>query len=340
MRIKVLSIIALLFTISCIRKNIYDSSTSPVDSLFRNRYEFGMISQGDNRPDFDWKKDSINLFLIALHKKIDQKKFQEKAGWTNEIMDEKIQFLINKGWVHESDKGLKPTVFIATNSEGIELFKYGRPLAEIIAQSIGEEIPLIKEKFKNSGLSDKYNFDSISFLVLSNVLLDNWQIRKVEELYLKKESRPMRHGKHYYACIMENTNYPREEFGIYGNLYTRINNKTLIAIYGNNREVATEKLKNNQAFCDSVLKAATTITPELNNFFVKIAEDFRPKLINILNEQNNYSHRVYQKMGYSEEITFEEFFIFWYHFIYTDATNILANNKQLTLPEEGNFFYR
>jgi hypothetical protein len=70
------------------------------------------------------------------------------------------------------------------------------------------------------------------------------------------------------------------------------------------------------------------------------AEDYRPKLLNILNEQTDYSHMVYEKLGYSDEITFEEFFIFWYHFIYTDATNILAKNNKLIIPEEGNFYYK
>jgi len=63
------------------------------------------------------------------------------------------------------------------------------------------------------------------------------------------------------------------------------------------------------------------------------------KLLKILNEQTDYSRKVFEKTVYSDEIAFEEFFIWWYHFIYTDATNILAKRNKLTIPKEGNFYY-
>ena len=36
--------------------------------------------------------------------------------------------------------------------------------------------------------------------------------------------------------------------------------------------------------------------------------------------------------------SFEEFFIWWYHFIYTKVTDILAENRVLTIPKEGNIY--
>ena len=113
-----------------------------------------------------------------------------------------------------------------------------------------------------------------------------------------------------------------------------------MSIYGNNRIIVNERLNNDSAFSDSILNVALRLTPELYNFFEEIADNYRPKLLNILNEQTDYSREVYKQTGYSDEIAFEEFFIWWYHFIYTDATNILANRNKLTIPEEGNYYYR
>ena len=45
-------------------------------------------------------------------------------------------------------------------------------------------------------------------------------------------------------------------------------------------------------------------------------------------------------MGYSKEITFDEFFIWWYHFIYTKATNLMAEENMLKVPVGGNFSYQ
>ncbi len=320
--------------------NNQKSSQELLNHIFTSQYRHSIISKGDNLPDFDRRKDSINLFLVALHQRIEPKEFQKKAGWSDELMKEKTQLLIDKGWMIKDNNGLRPTVFIVSDEQGNELYMYGMPLAKKIAQSIEKEIPSIKEKFKATLLPDNYNFDSMSFLILSDVLLDNWQIMEMEAAYLKKENRPERHGKFYYASIMEHANTDFEPFGIYGNQYGKINDTTYMSIYGKNRIIVNERLKNDSAFGDSILKAALKLTPQLYNFFDEIAKDYKPKLLKILNEQTDYSHKVYEKSGYSDEIAFEEFFIWWYHFIYTSATNILAKRNWLTIPEEGNFYYK
>lgn len=338
MKTSLLLLLTILFTVG---SNFgQEASQELLDNIFSNFYDRSIISRGNNRPDFDTRKDSIDLFLVALNEKIDQTKFQEKAGWSDEMLKEKIHLLTNKGWLINDNKGVRPSIFIASDRQGRELYEYGKPLAMKIAQFIENEIPSIKEKFQRSGSSDKYHFESLSFLILSNVLLDNWQIMEVEKAYLKKENRPERHGKYYYCSIMENANYPREAFGIYGNQYGKINDSTVLSIYGNNRDIVNERLYSDPAFRDSVLNVAIKLTPELYNLFDEIAEDFRPKLLNILDEQSDYSHTVYQKTGYSDRIKFEEFFIWWYHFLYTDATNILAKMNKLTIPNGGNFYYK
>ena len=166
----------------------------------------------------------------------------------------KIVFLKDKGWLTDDDKGLRPTVFIATDQQGKELFQYGRSLAEKIALSIEETLPSIKKKFKAKGLTEDYDFDSMSFLILSNVLLDNWQI--------------------------------------YGNQFGKINDTTYLSIYGNNRIVVNERLRNDEEFKDSILNVALELTPALYNFFEEIAEDYRPVLLKLLDEQTGYSNEI------------------------------------------------
>jgi hypothetical protein len=338
MKTKSFLLLSILLAAGC--DNNQKSSQDILNHIFITQYRHSIISRGDNLPDFDRRKDSINLFLVALHQRIDPREFQKKAGWSDELMKEKTQLLIDKGWLVNDNKRLRPTIFIVSDEQGNELYRYGKPLATEIAQSIEKEIPSIKEKFKATGLSDNYDFDSMSFLILSDVLLDNWQLMEMEATYLKKENRPERHGKFYYASIMEHANTDYEPFGIYGNQYGKINDSTYMSIYGKNRIIVNERLKNDSVFGDSILNVALKLTPELYKFFEEIAKDFKPKLLKVLNEQTDYSRKVYEKSGYSDEIAFEEFFIWWYHFIYTSATNILANRNYLTIPEEGNFYYK
>ena len=61
-----------------------------LNHIFSTKYEHSIISKGDNLPDFDRRKDSIALFLVALHENIEPGKFQEKANWSDEELEAKI----------------------------------------------------------------------------------------------------------------------------------------------------------------------------------------------------------------------------------------------------------
>ncbi|MBL3658293.1 hypothetical protein [Fulvivirga sediminis] len=72
-----------------------------------------------------------------------------------------------------------------------------------------------------------------------------------------------------------------------------------------------------------------------NHYFLST---IKPKHIDVLRKTQIILKR-YEKTGYQEEITFEEFFIWCYHFIYTKATDVMGERKMLEAPEKGNFEY-
>lgn len=308
-----------------------------LDYIFNSYYEHKMISSGDNFPDFNPAQDSVDLFLVALHEKLDLNTFQKKVGWSDEFLQEKINFLKSKNWL-KGDKNPKPTIFIVSNEQGMDLYEHGRPIAEQIAESVLQEIPSVKDKFFISELSSKYNFEEWSFFILSDVLLDNWQINNVEAEFLKKNNRPQRHGKNYYYSLMENIQFPKENFGIYGNQYHSIGDDFTLIVYGNNRNIANSKIRTDITFLDSLIANAPKLTDSELNLFEQFASDFKPKLLKILSKNKSYIENVFKKTGYINEISFEEFFIWWYHFIYTDITNILQDKNELVIPEDGNFY--
>jgi hypothetical protein len=44
-------------------------------------------------------------------------------------------------------------------------------------------------------------------------------------------------------------------------------------------------------------------------------------------------------MGFDKETSFEEFFIWWYHIIYTKATDVLIEQNIIKSPKNGLFYY-
>ena len=291
-----------------------------LNEIFNKKYQHKMISSGDNFPDFNVRKKKMDLILIALHEDVPLKEIQSKVEISHEEMDSIIQLLTSKSWLHKINGQYKPQVFIATNEDGKLLYEYARPISSKIVARIQEQLPEIQDQFEHTQLSNQYAFEDWAFLILSNVLLDNWQINHVEKQFLGKSARPVRHGKNYYAAILE-SNTDRESFGIYGNQFGQV------SVYGNNRKKADLSARN------------YVVSKSDGAVFIQMADDFSVDLLKILDEFKPYCYEVYEKTGYSEEITFEEFFIWWYHFIYTQATDLMAEMNLLKVPESGNFVY-
>jgi len=309
-----------------------------LEAIFSKQYENKMISSGQNFPDFYVEDDSLDLFLIALHEQIPVNKFQRKVGWNDETLNAHITFLKSKDWLVPGDV-LKPSIFIASQADGEALYTHSTPIALQISRAIEENLYSIEKAYQNTALSKTQDFESMAFFILSDVLLDNWQINAVEREFLKAETRPERHDNHYYYAIMEHSSAPKEAFGIYGNQYRKVNDSLSLSIYGNNRNVANAKLRNDPEFLEHLLGSAPRLSTDDQKEMGDIAALFKPVLLDVLEDHREYIQHVYQTSGYAEDISFEEFFIWWYHFIYTQTTNMLDEAGTLTIPEAGNFYY-
>ena len=315
MKIKLFIIVILYFT------NSIKAQSTNVQKIFSSKYQVTFISRGNNFPNFSTEKNDIKPFLVTLHNNISIKDFQKINGFSNSKIKRIEKLLIRKNWAHKNNDTLKPSIFIATKKDGEKLYEYANPISIEIVNSIKNEISSIKENFSKTDISKSQTFEDWSFFILSNVLLDSWQIKSVEKEFLQNIERPKRNGKNYYASLLEITG-EKESFNIYGNQSGQL------SVYGNNRDNAIAR--NNKNYISKID----------NQIFKEISDNFLPYLISILKNNKKYSLKVYNDLGYSNEITFNEFFIWWYHFIYTQTTNMMFEQGMLTIPKDGNFIYK
>lgn len=292
-------------------------------------YIWGYICSGDNFPAFTHSSDSLRLLLISLHLGIPPEEFCKTYNWPAETYSEYLSFSMEKNFISERNNIIYPNVMIISDPEGQSMFAAGEQIATQIADAIISHLDTIKGIYQKSDISARIAFDSICFFLLSDVLLDNWQINSVEKEFLKKE-RPLRHGKNYYISLSQNIKPEIEPFGIYGN-----DGNDDINMYGNNRYNFKNEQERNEARKKVILFKKSDAL-----IFQRLASDFNPILIRIMNENRSYLEDQYSKTIYAKEISFEEYFIWLYHFIYTRATNILAEKKYLKIPENGNFIYK
>ncbi len=291
-------------------------------------YEWKMISRGDNRPDFDPNEKSLKALIVSLHQDIPPAEFQKSSGMNPKTYIEMIHYLESKNFLYEKEGKCRPSCMVVSDQEGNELFRRAEPLARKIADTIMANLDVYKSEYSKTTLAQTTPFEKVAFFLLSDILLDSWQISNVENEYLAHE-RPLRNGKNYYCAYFQNLHPQRESFGIYGN--AGFNG---FSVYGNNRK----HIDRNAAW--EKFEQMAFITMDDNAIFEKMASFYRPILIEILKKNRSYAERAYAETRYAREVSFEEFFIWWYHFIYTRATDILAEKSCLTVPESGNFYYR
>jgi len=166
-------------------------------------------------------------------------------------------------------------------------------------------------------------------------MLDMGQIGNVEKQFLKTE-RPLRNGKRYYLALFEkDTTTQTEPFGIYENQGLDKSDSIHIGVYGNTRINSNIGWQN---YKDKNLHYFNK--KDFDIFYNQMPKVFLPTLISILEKNKTYFKKVYTELGYNKEVTFNEFFIWWYHFIYSEATNLLIEDEIIKEPNGGLFYYK
>jgi hypothetical protein len=316
-----LSIVLLLALYSCnSRENLQD--------VLNTEYEEHFISSGNNFPQISLYENDRYKFLVGLHNEFEPQDVQLALNWTDETFTKEVAILKENGYLTGVGNNLSPSISIVMQNEGELMFEQSEKVANAIARSIEQDLDRYKHFHKNLELSAKAPYEQFSFFLFSNVLLDNWQINHVEQEFLKKE-RTLRHGNRYYIQYAEkNPLNEKEVFGIYGNQYN-CNDSVCIITYGNNRN-------NHQLGFEELLALdIPTITTNDQVMLDSIAEAFKPELLTILEQNKPEFIKHYNESRYVNELSFEEYFIWYYHFLYTRVTDILNDKGLIQIPEDG-----
>ncbi|MCJ7757936.1 MAG: hypothetical protein MUP24_07280 [Gillisia sp.] len=322
------SLIILLFA------NCSNDNGRSISNIKNSSFDKGGISKGNNSPNSIIYEDNVDVLLVSMFYGKSIEEIQKALGWEDPKMQETTDLLIENGMLTENNGVYTPTVFVLPLKEGIALKKESNLIANEISDSIVAILDEFKELHKKMDISKQVSFNDLSFFYLSDILLDMGQIGNVESLFLKKE-RPMRNGKNYYFAIMEKDTTKKEEaFGIYGNLGLHNNDSIYIGVYGNTRaqEAGWDDYKNKEVYSFS--------KNDYSILFNQFNKKFTPTLINILEKNNAEFLKLFNEYGYSGKISFEEFFIWYYHLIYTEATNELIKKKVIKKPGSGLFYYQ
>ncbi|MGD0016571.1 MAG: hypothetical protein ABSC38_03515 [Verrucomicrobiia bacterium] len=317
-------------------------SERPIADLLVNQYELSLISRDDNHPNIDVTQDNLYAILVLLHHGVPPNLIRAHFKWTEDEWQKRLGVLEKSEYVKKSADGqFVPSIMIMTLDDGRGMKNNCGDLAEKTAASIEQAIPSIKDRVALIGPLKRFSFQELSLLILSDVMLDQWQINNVEREFMRKD-RPLRHGKHYYAALQEKSKGATGgAFGIYGNQVERHDNFYL-CYYGNQRY--TKEAQERRDRLKNAFSADGTVScPILDDNSVaeldSLAASFKPKLLTLLNEFRPYLEKQYSSSRFATEISFEEYAIWWYHIFYSAVTDQLIQRGSITLPEGKVAFY-
>lgn len=324
-----ITVLTVMILASCSANN-----NRTVDDILNSSFRVYQIS-GYQGPNIDIKKDSLAQFLTALHYTIPLSEIENALEWSPETTERNIDALIENKLLTKKGDDLQPALGIITLERGKLLEEKAQNVANEIADSLHNWLPEIKAIHNETNISKKHDFRELSLFYLSNVILDNFQIQRVEEEFLNQQ-RPLRNGSRYYLAIVEDDLAGNTEpYGIYGNRGLFWSDSIGISVYGNRRTETNVDWdnyedKNIHVFDEHDTQLITQKMPDL----------FFPTLLDILNRNRPGFEATYHELNFDEEVSFEEFFIFWYHWIYTETTDVLIERDIIQEPQNDMFYYQ
>ena len=132
----------------------------------------------------------------------------------------------------------------------------------------------------------------------------------------------------------------------YGNTEVNSLEKIGAVIFGNeDRHPSFNKNVTKEQHAKLTLKSFEELKELVNKqdfdiFYNQMPKVFLPTLVDILENHKPYFKKVYTELNYDKEISFEEFFIWWYHIIYSETTNKLIKDNIIVKPKNGLFYYK
>jgi len=299
----------------------------------------------------------------------------------------RIEILVREDLVKpDEDYGYLPTCLIITLKDGRELSKTAHEFAGEALPIVLKHLPDVIKKYDELEGFKEIPFSGASLLILSDVLLDAWQINDIERLFLKKERTP-RNGMNYYFSFQEKLKDQNvEAFGIYGNAYRTYGN-LVFGLYGNARNMGAnfmtiskneltewfgmDEQEDIRKFMGNLLQelvrlvenpgykikdtfqtgfeklnmmnsgklSIPVIYPGDNKKLIEMKDLVTNDLLQFLEEKKPLLQESYNNSIYAEEVTLEEYLIWWYHFFYTELTEQMITQTIIQRPSTGVISY-
>ncbi|HDR7779527.1 hypothetical protein ACTFQO_04560 [Bacillus cereus group sp. MYBK29-1] len=335
------------------------TNNSP-ENILHTAYEAKMISSGDNSPSIKIKGTKLQYLLAMLHLGFESNIVKMVLGWTNEEFEERINSLEVEGLLKQTGGRYYPTCMVITACEGKKLYNLCEPL-------IKQTLKII-ENHSNSLLLYSgvlLDFGQINYIE-ENYLKKKRPLRNKKRYYYAIQEQELADIEAFGMYGNTYLDLGEVQIGLYGN--SRYSTLNLITA---NNEIFEEYFQNTNTdinykkkqLVKGFVAADRQIDLHLNVVYEKlglyqnsqpvipvfkstdlfilneIANTISEDLVLLFNENDKPLKQYFASSRYSKEITYVEFFIWWYHFFYTKVTEELIKQGVIITSTQKNQTY-
>ncbi len=301
------------------------STKKNINEVLQGAFIIKTIPQNDSI-ETELNKKYFKEILILLHNNFDKDKIKKHLGLNDAEYEEKINFLYGNSLIKKKDNGtFVPSCMIVDLENREQLKNIAKPIGKTAAEIIVARLSKIKSfysehfteaDYKRKSEFVKNSFDAVSLFVLSNVVLNKWQLKNIQENFIKSLP-PKRGNKKFYAALFQLKD-SNDSLIYFEKAYKELDDS--IKVYSknyfekNSYQVASKKIM------DYVV---LQINKNEEKYFDEMAAIISNDLIENLNKQKPKLVKYYLNSVYKEETTFWEWLNWLYQFIVTEATDEL-----------------
>ena len=331
---KIIIVLLILLLTAC-------SSKKNISDVLRNNFEFRTISNGYSTPFISLKKDHLKEILLLLHYKFTPEKIKEHFNLNDSVYNIRINDLFGEGLIKKTSKGdFVPTCMVVDAEEGKTIKNTADSLGKEMSGIAIDRIEKIKMAYSKISSFKKIPFENLSLFILGNVLHNYWQMKSIEERFIKSFP-PQRGSGRYYLALLQNQNGNNSEpFGLFSNRFSTIGNYT-IDLYGN---------KFNEGFPSYTEKELDVLLKAKNPTFQFVSETDQKKfdelariitqdLLNYLERNRPLFVKIYLNSVYKDQTSFREWFVWYYQFMIAKTTNVLIEKGFIQKQSLNNVSY-
>jgi hypothetical protein len=198
-------------------------------------FQGAMTSSGRNRPSINLGKDDLLKLCALLHLRVPIGELPGQLGISEEELRRRVDVLVGEGLARRlADQRVVTTAVVVTIDDAPKDLQPDDHVVESAARMMLKKLPAVRAACRKLESLADVPFEPLSFFVMSDALLDNWQISNVERLFVKAERTLRTGGRYYYTILEKPATVAAEPFGLYGNTGSQWGS-VQIGLYGNDR---------------------------------------------------------------------------------------------------------